>query len=174
MIGDTRSGLGSHPSEVFVLTTILGIPAHPLLIHAAVVFVPLLIAATVVYAIWPAARSRLDWAVAGLAIVAPLSVWFAKVSGQNFQQRLINRHLTSPVLLAKIATHQSYGTKTLWWTIALAVVALLLVAYVRRGGPISLPTSGAFAIVTIVLAVFTGYYVVRTGDTGAHIVWTGF
>jgi predicted membrane protein DUF2231 len=159
-----------------LFTTILGIPAHPLLIHAAVVFVPLLIAAAIVYAIWPAARSRLDWALAGLAIAAPLAVWFAKVSGQNFRQRLINRKLASPLTLAHISQHQSYGTKTLWWTIALAVVSLAMLYYDRR------IRKGAFndvvwvigTVVTIVLGGFTGYYVFRTGDTGAHIVWTGF
>lgn len=159
-----------------MFTTILGIPAHPLLIHAAVVFVPLLIAAAVVYALWPAARTRLDWAVAGLAIVAPLSVWFAKVSGQNFRQRLINRKLTSPETLVKINQHQSFGTTTLWWTLGLAVFALVMVAYIRRqkGNRTTMPTSIGFIVVALVLAGFTGYYVFRTGDTGAHIVWTGF
>ena len=159
-----------------MFTTILGIPAHPLLIHAVVVFVPLLIAAAVVYALWPAARSRLDWAVAGLAIAAPLSVWFAKVSGQNFRQRLINRHLTSPQVLVKIVQHQSFGTKTLWWTIALGVVALAILYYDRRvrRGTLTDVRWLAGTVVTVVLAGIAGYYVFRTGDTGAHIVWSGF
>ena len=125
-----------------MFTTILGIPAHPLLIHFAVVFVPLLIAAAVVYALWPAARNRLDWALARLAIVAPIAAWFAQISGQNFKQRLIDRKLMSPQNLVKIAQHQSYGTKTLWWTIALAVVALAMLYYdrlVRRGARFSDP-----------------------------------
>lgn len=159
-----------------MFTTILGIPAHPLLIHAAVVFVPLLIAAAVVYVLWPAARSRLDWAVAGLAIVAPLSVWFARVSGVNFRQRLIDRHLVSPEVLVKINQHMSYGKTTLWWTLGFAVVALIMVGYARSRG--SRPWSGVvwigFVVVILVLSGFTGYYIFRTGDTGAHIVWTGF
>ena len=159
-----------------MFTTILGIPAHPLLIHAAIVFVPLLIAAAVVYALWPAIRNRIDWVVAVLAIAAPFSVWFAKVSGQNFRQRLINRNLTSPQVLVKINQHQSYGTTALWWTIGLAVLALLMLGYARsrRGKSVSMPLWAASIIVTVVLAGFTGYYIFRTGDTGAHIVWTGF
>jgi uncharacterized membrane protein len=159
-----------------VFTTILGIPAHPLLIHAAVVFVPLLILGAVVYAIWPAARNRLDWAVAGLAVIAPFSVWFARLSGEDLRQRLIDRRLVSPEGLLKIDQHQSYGETTLWWTIGLGVVALLMLGYVRsrRGKPTSVPLGALFAVVTFVLAGITGYYVFRTGDTGAHSVWSGF
>lgn len=159
-----------------MFTTILGIPAHPLLIHAAVVFVPLLIAAVVVYALLPAARGRLDWALAGLAIVAPFAVWFAKISGQNFRQRLIDRKLISPQILVKINQHMSYGTTTLWWTIALAVVALALLYYDKkiRKGAFNDVTWIIGTVVLLVLAGFTGYYIFRTGDTGAHIVWSGF
>lgn len=159
-----------------MFTTILGIPAHPLLIHAAVVFVPLLIVAAVVHALWPVARGRLDWAVAGLAIVAPLAVWIAKISGQNFRQRLIDRNINSPEFMAKISQHQSYGTTTLWWTIGLAVLGLLMLVYDRRrrAGTLSDPVWLAGTAMTIVVAAFTGYYIFKTGDTGAHIAWSGF
>ncbi len=159
-----------------MFTTILGIPAHPLLIHAAVVFVPLLILVAIGYALWPAVRPKLDWALAGLAVAAPISVWFAKISGQNFRQRLIDRRLTSPVMLDKIAQHQSYGTKTLWWTIGLGIVALVLL-YLARGGRLGRRRAAmwlAGCVVTVGVAAFAGYYVFRTGDTGAHIVWSGF
>jgi uncharacterized membrane protein len=160
-----------------LFTTILGIPAHPLLVHFAVVFVPLLIGVAVVYTLWPAARSRLDWALALLAVVAPFAAWFARISGLNFKQRLIDRKLTSPQNLVKIAQHQSFGTKTLWWTVALAVVALAMLYYdhfVRRGARFSDPVWLVGTVVTIVLGAIAGYYVFRTGDTGAHIVWSGF
>ena len=94
-----------------MFTTILGIPAHPLLVHFAVVFVPLLIGVAVVYTLWPAARSRLDWALALLAVVAPFAAWFARISGLNFKQRLIDRKLTSPQNLVKIADAALYRSK---------------------------------------------------------------
>ncbi|HEX2356851.1 MAG TPA: hypothetical protein VHI50_10380, partial [Micromonosporaceae bacterium] len=62
---------------------ILGVPAHPLLVHAAVVFVPLLIAAALAYALVPALRGRVGWAVALLAVAAPLAAWFATLSGNR-------------------------------------------------------------------------------------------
>jgi hypothetical protein len=161
--------------EVSVFTTILGVPAHPLLIHATVVFVPLLIVGAVVYALWPRVRARIDWAVAGLAIVAPLSAWFSRVSGEHLRQRLIDRRLASPQILAKIAQHESFGDKTLWWALALAVIALVMIGHTRaRRGPVPTPLRVAFAVVTLVAAGFAAYYVFKTGDTGAHIVWAGF
>jgi hypothetical protein len=159
-----------------VFNTIRGIPAHPLLIHAAVVFIPLLIVGAIVYAIWPRARGRIGWAVAALAVIGPLCALFAKLSGQNLRQHLINKGFSGPII-TKINQHMSYGTTTLWWTIALGVVTLIIVGSVWRAGPAggteSIAVRAAGVVVTIALGVVTGYYVFRTGDTGAHIVWTG-
>ncbi len=159
-----------------MFTTILGIPAHPLLIHAAVVFIPLLTVGTIVYAVWPAVRDRITWAVLGLAVIAPFAAWFAKLSGDAFRRRLIAKHLASPQVLAKITVHQSYGNHTFWWTIALGLATLAMIGYVWRYQPTPpnrVITIGTAAVV-IVLGVVTGYYVFRTGDTGAHIAWQGY
>jgi hypothetical protein len=178
----------SHPGgDVF--ETVLGIPAHPLLLHAAVVFVPLLVAAALAFALVPPVRSRIAWAVVLLALAGPLSALFTKLSGDAFRRRLIRRHLVSPQVLTKISTHQSYGNMTLYLTVGLGLLTLLLVGYVLAGarraggsGGAGVATAGpgatALLIVlvvgTVALALASGYYVFRTGDTGAHIVWKGF
>ena len=156
--------------------TIGGIPAHPLLIHAAVVFIPLLIVGAIVYALWPRVRGKIGWAVIVLAIIGPLSALFAKLSGQDLRQHLIDGGLTGPTL-TKINQHMSYGTNTLWWTIALGVVTLVVIGYLWRavpaGGTESIAVRAVGSVVTVALGVVAGYYVFKTGDTGAHIVWTG-
>ncbi len=43
------------------MTTILGLPAHALLVHAVVVLAPLTAALRILCALWPAARRRLVW-----------------------------------------------------------------------------------------------------------------
>jgi hypothetical protein len=153
-----------------------GIPAHPLIIHAAVIFIPLMIVGAIVYAAWPRVRPKIVWAVVALAVIGPLSALLAKLSGQNLRQHLINNHFPAPIL-AKINQHMSYGTTTLWWTIALGVVTLGVVWYLWRvvpaGGTESVAVRAAGIVVTVALGAFTGYYVFRTGDTGAHIVWNG-
>ncbi len=159
-----------------MFSTIGGIPAHPLLIHAAVIFIPLLIIGAVVFAIWPRVRGRIGWAVAALAIIGPISALFARLSGLNLRQHLINKGFSGSII-TKINQHMSYGTKTLWWTIALGVVTLVIVGYLWRaapaGGTESIAVRVASFVVTVALGVVTGYYVFKTGDTGAHIVWNG-
>jgi len=39
-----------------ILDSLFGLPAHPLLVHGAVVLVPLAALGTIVIAFWPAAR----------------------------------------------------------------------------------------------------------------------
>ena len=158
-----------------MFTTIMGIPAHPLLIHAAVVFIPLLIVGAIVYAAWPPFHGRITWAVLALAIIAPFSALFAKISGQNLRQQFIDQKI-SAAILAKIDVHNAYGNKTFWFTLALGVVTLLLLAYywrVVKSEPPSMAVRAVGTVVMLVLGVFTGYYVYKTGDTGAHIVWQG-
>ena len=67
---------------------IAGIPAHPLLVHAAVVFVPLLALGAVVYGAIPALRFRVRWPVALLAVAGAVSVVAAHKSGEAFESRL--------------------------------------------------------------------------------------
>jgi uncharacterized membrane protein len=152
-----------------VFETILGIPAHPLLVHAAVVFVPLLVAAALAYPLIPRLRQRIAWAVVALAVVAPLSALFAKLSGDSFRNRLIHRDVASPEILAKISEHQSYGTMCLYLAAALGLVTLVFVLLRSRPAVLSL----VLTVISVGLSLVTGYYAFRTGDTGAHIVWQG-
>ncbi|MGH3648434.1 MAG: DUF2231 domain-containing protein, partial [Micromonosporaceae bacterium] len=61
---------------------ILGLPAHPLLVHAAVVLVPMLVLVGVGYGLIPPLRRKLDLVLVGLALVAPGDVYLARESGQ--------------------------------------------------------------------------------------------
>jgi hypothetical protein len=66
-----------------------------------------------------------------------------------------------------------FGTLTMWFTIALGVAALALTISTLRRPTNTLPriADAALAVVTVVLAAISGYYVFRTGDSGAHAVW---
>jgi hypothetical protein len=162
-----------------VFETAFGIPAHPLLLHVPVVFVPLLIATTLVYGLVPPWRSRLGWAVVALAIATPISCFVTRQSGLALRSRLIRLKAVSDQDLANINTHQSFGTRLLIVSIVLGLIALALVAVcATRGRGAAL--GGGFGPLTLVLLVLAlaagavnGYYVFKTGDTGAHIVWQG-
>jgi preprotein translocase subunit SecG len=173
-----------------VFEEIGGLPLHPLLVHAAVVFVPLLAIGSVAYAVLPGLRRLLWWAVGLLALAGAGSTVLARFSGVAFRQRLLRKHLLTPEFTPKVDAHQHYGTVTMWVTIALAVVSLVLLWAVPRrsrstsgaggsGGSSGSRGSGAaiqivFAVVVIGLAIASVYYVYRTGDSGARMVWGSF
>jgi len=146
----------------------MGLPLHPLVLHAAVVFVPLLVLAALAYALVPRLRGRITWVTVLLALVTPFIVLVAKLSGDAFRIRLANKGIPNDILV-KVDGHRHFGTLTLYVTIALAVAALVLVLLRNAGRPVQILMS----VVTIVLAGAAAYYVYRTGDSGARIVWNG-
>jgi hypothetical protein len=147
-----------------------GMPMHVLLIHATVVFVPLLALSSVVYALVPRARDRVGWAAGLLAIAAPLSAFVSKESGEAFKSRLAGSGMTAQGLDA-ITIHQGYGDLTFNFTLGLGIATLLLILLTSRAKPLPRIPDVALAFVVVVLAGFAGYYIYRTGDTGAQIVW---
>ena len=81
---------------------VFGIPAHPLLVHAAVVFVPLQILAAFAYALVPFVRHYIAWLVAGLAALAPATALLAQESGEAFQERLVRNKTVGDELIKQI------------------------------------------------------------------------
>lgn len=150
-----------------------GLPVHVLLVHAVVVFVPLLALTSVAYALVPRWRSRVGWAAVLLAIGAPVAALFAKISGGQFRDRLAAKGLPAEIL-AKISTHEGYGNRTLFASLALGIVTVLMVYLTGRagkGGPAPRAVGLGLTVVIVLLAVVSGYYVFRTGDSGATVVW---
>ena len=148
-----------------------GLPVHILVIHAAVVFVPLLALCAVVYAVVPRWRSRIGWAVILLAIATPIVTFVSMESGKNLYDRLIANGLkgTGKQLLDN---HMSFGKLTFWFTLALGVVALVTtILTLRKARSLPRLAEVGLAVIMVALAGVSGYYVYRTGDSGAHVVW---
>jgi hypothetical protein len=173
-----------------------GIPLHPLLVHAAVVFVPLQVLAVTAYIILPFLRRFITWVVVALALVGPLTAFAAKLSGDAFRRRLIRNHTVGPEILSKVAQHSNYGNLALYCAASLGLLTVVLVmAQAMRAQPAqagSAPSGAAVPpaetitpakrsvalVVVLTLAVLglggaTSYFVFKAGDTGAHIVWSG-
>ncbi len=157
----------------------LGLPAHPLLVHAAVVLVPLLSVVSVVYALAPALRSKLTWALVALAVVTPVAVWLAGRSGEAFESRLASRGMLMPELAVAVDEHQNLANTLLWWTLALSAAALLVVALhnaTQAGRSLPVPSTVVAvlgALVVLGLGLVSTWYIYRTGHTGAEMVWDG-
>ncbi|MDT5033160.1 MAG: hypothetical protein QOC94_3331 [Actinoplanes sp.] len=145
---------------------ISGLPVHVLVIHAAVVFVPLLALGAIVYAVLPRWRSQIGWAVISLAVIGPIVTFVSMESGK----KLYNRQ--TPTFQKTLDAHLSYGTHTFWWVLGLGVGTLVMtIITLRKPGALPRVVEIGLAIIVIVLAVISGYYVYKTGDSGAHAVW---
>ena len=150
-----------------MFSDILGIPAHPLWVHGAVVMVPLLALFAAVYAVVPRWRAKVSWLVAGLAVIAPLAALAAKLSGDKL---LAARFAAGPP--DAILNHRTLGTTTFWLTLALGLATgMLLMAIGGRlsSSPAWLRTGSQ--VLVLILAALTAFYVARTGDSGAANVW---
>jgi hypothetical protein len=168
----SRSGKRSpHDRGGVVFDQFNGLPVHVLLVHAAVVFVPLLALTAVVYALVPRVRGKVGWAAALLAVGAPLAAFFATLSGEAFKQRLLANGMNAQGL-AKITTHEGYGDLTFWFSLGLGVATAVMIYLTSRGRPLPRPVDLGLAVLVVALAAVSGYYVFMTGDTGAQAVWS--
>lgn len=155
-----------------MLDQVNGLPVHILVLHAAVIFVPLLGLGAIVYGLVAAWRPKIGWAVALLAVTAPVATLITKLSGTEFYNRLLSEERVSPAGKVILDGHMENGTITLWLTLALGVVSLVLVALTARN-PRALPKIADLGItlVLVVLAALSAYYLFQTGDSGATAVW---
>ncbi|MCW3841873.1 hypothetical protein ONA70_17375 [Micromonospora yasonensis] len=152
-----------------------GLPAHALLVHAVVVLVPLLALVSVAYGVLPRWRSRLDWAVAALAIATPIAAFLATESGEELEQVLEQKNYPAQIL-DQVREHSEYGDSLRWLAFGLAAAALLLLLVTSnfaRSRNLPRWLSPVLTGVVVVLAVFAVVYVYLTGDTGAQAVWGG-
>jgi uncharacterized membrane protein len=155
-----------------VFDQIGGLPVHVLVLHFAVVFIPLLALGAVVYGVIRPWRARIGWAVLLLGIIAPVCAFVARESGLKFYDRVTKKGI-SPKGREMLDQHMHFGTMTMWFTIALGVVTLVMTIATLRRPTKSLPLvpDVALTVVMVALAAISGYYVFRTGDSGAHVVW---
>ncbi|HEY8473102.1 MAG TPA: DUF2231 domain-containing protein [Natronosporangium sp.] len=142
-----------------------GLPLHPLVVHAAVVFVPLLVLVALGYALVPRWRAKLGWLAVGLAVIAPLSALVARQSGNALADRLYAGNVQGD-----LANHQDYGSITMWVSIALGVLTLLLV-WLRRSASVPSWLTIAVTVLVVVAAGTAVTYVFLAGDLGSRIHW---
>jgi hypothetical protein len=151
------------------MTTIAGLPAHALLVHAIVVLAPLTALLEILCAIWPAARRRLVWLVLGFATVNLVLTPLTTDAGEWL---LNQRSRVSSVL----QTHADRGEWMIYFSVALLVVAVALaVLHWQEGRSDRRGTVATVvvAVVALVVGVSSIITVVRIGDSGAHSVWGG-
>jgi hypothetical protein len=163
------------------LTTVNGLPAHVLLVHAIVVLLPLSAALLVLTALWAPARRRLAGPNAFLALLVVALVPITTSAGEWLERRVASTEL--------IRAHTELGDTALVVAIGVAVMVLVVWWRGREVGYLAAPSgaadrrtflapaSMAVTVVIAVLSIVAGgaavYDVYRIGDSGAKASWDG-
>lgn len=149
-----------------------GIPLHPLVVHAAVVFTPLAALAALVFVLVGRWREVLRWPAAVLAVAAAGTDWVARITGRSLFNKLTSQGLHNKWL----NIHQQRANVLVWLVLGLAaLVVFATVAIPARAGVARLSVGPAVVLglrlVVVVVAVATLVYVYLTGDAGARAIW---
>lgn len=142
------------------ISDVFGVPAHPLLVHAVVVLVPLISIGAVAAALIPGMRTRIGWIVAAGAALNVVLLPLVTESGESLEARVPETSL--------VETHAEMGEQLLPWVIALAIafVAFMLSRRVGRRW-----VSGILVAATAAAALGATVEVVLIGHSGAQAAW---
>ncbi|MEX0426832.1 hypothetical protein AB3X52_04295 [Nocardioides sp. DS6] len=155
-----------------------GIPAHPLLVHAVVVLLPLTALALVLHTLWPAARRRLGIVTPLAALAVLVLVPVTTRAGEDLARSLGAEQ--SPL----VERHEQLAGQILPWAVALFVVAAAQWWWGGPGRDVLVGADGSASVVrrtlgvalmvaALVVAVGATVVLVRAGDAGARATWGG-
>jgi len=114
------------------LVLVAGVPAHPLLVHAVVVLLPLAALGAVAVALRPAWARPYAPLVAAAALGGAVSATLAQVTGLQLEAAIG----VTPAFAPVVDAHEQLGTQALWvsWPFAALAVATAVLA-LRRSRP---------------------------------------
>lgn len=160
------------------LQQIFGLPAHPLLVHAPVLLIPLCAIGAIWMVVSPTWRHKIGWIVVVLAGGAVVASQLAAGSGEALQDAL---HKDT----ALVERHADLGETFVWFALVffLAVLALMVWDTMQRRKAAAageepdlhlLGRSGvavALGAVVVVTALGASFRVYQVGHSGAKSVW---
>lgn len=158
------------------LDQLLGLPAHPLLVHMPVVIIPLTLLLAIAAVAWARGRSVLSLVVAGAATIGMLGAQLAVMSGEPLEERVVETDL--------VEQHAELGEAARTFAI---LVFLVAVAYVVREWRGRIPLPGidrvralmapraigiALSVALIASSALATVWVARAGHAGADATWS--
>ena len=157
------------------MTTVNGLPAHILLVHAIVVLLPLAALLLVLSAFWPAARARLAAPNAILSVLVVALVPLTTSAGEWLEHRVPQSDL--------LHKHTELGDSAVFYAIPIAVLALIVWWREREAraepgrrtwlAPLSSVVTSVVAVLALVVGTAGVYGIYRIGDSGSKAAWTG-
>ena len=144
------------------LGTLAGLPLHPLLVHSAIVLVPLVAIGALVMSYLPSFSRRHGRLILILAVVAQVSVFLAKMSGEAFSE-ILNKNIEKHAELGEIAPLA---------TLPMVVLIYLRWRMDRAGSSIGNATVRRLTSIALVIASLVSLVVIfLVGHSGATSVW---
>lgn len=142
-----------------------GLPLHPLVVHAAVVFGPLSALAGLGYALVPRWRGWLRWPFLATVVIAGVAIWVSYLTGEDFRDSA--DFFQEGALGDKIEKHEELADKLRIAVTLFALVGIGATTQHSRSGAVRLVLSGLVVVGALAVAVLT----VLTGDAGAQAVY---
>jgi hypothetical protein len=149
--------IASEPLGMFA-----GLPLHPLLVHSAVVLVPLVAIGALVMSYLPSFSRRHGKIILILAVIAQVSVFLAKMSGEAFAE----------ILDKNVEKHAELGEITPLLTLPMVVLIYLRWRMDRSGSTFGSVVIRRLTSVALIVASIVSLVVIfLVGHSGASSVW---
>ena len=156
-----------------LLDSLFGLPGHPLVVHLAVVLVPIAALGTLAIAFWGAARRRIGWIVVGLAFVAFVGCFLAKESGEALQNSV--RHTEAVDAHVEMADGGTVAGLAVFVGAAGVMVVDLIVRQRTARNQAALPLQKQapmiMGVLAVLLALFGSVRIIQIGHSGAKATW---
>jgi hypothetical protein len=140
--------------------TIMGLPAHPLVVHALVVGVPVMALAAVAMLFRAGWRRHWAWPIAVADVLLAVTSLVARSTGEGLQEALGG---------AVAQDHAELGDVAPVWTGLMAAAAIAFALLRGRGRVVQIVTGAALAIASGIALV----WIVLVGHSGAEAAWGG-
>ena len=138
--------------------TVFGIPAHPLLVHAVVVLLPLSAIGMIAMVLIPQFRGTVQkYFVGGALVVATVSAFFTKESGQALNQ-----------VEGVSEYHQEWGSRTFYAAVALLFLSAVWFWLDTKPKTLYKTITGILVVIVSIAAITA---TVLAGHSGAESVW---
>jgi uncharacterized membrane protein len=141
-----------------------GLPLHPLVVHAAVVFTPLACLTALLYLL-PGLRDRLRWPLLGLALLSVALIWITYLAGVDLREE---RFATATGEFAEqLDEHEDHADILRWVVSGFGLVAVLAAWLHSRQGAVRV----LLMLLLAAGAIATLVYVFLTGEAGSRAVY---
>lgn len=158
-----------------MFSSIGDLPLHPLVLHAAVLGLPVTLLLAILFTV-PRTRAWARWPLAVAGVGSLVAVFVARASGAALMQVLLENEALGGEALTLVVRHSQLADQLFWITLVLAVLTVVSALLVGRvGGTVERRGHRGRDTVLLglllVVAALAAFWVYRVGDLGATAVW---